>query len=374
VKLSRADVADIALGALLLLIGVVGTLRADAIHGERSIDGFGLALVVVAALLVTVRRRWPLGTLLASAAVTSTYLAVGYTYGPILLSFLVSVYTLARYRPLSVSLPAAAASLAALFVHLFTNDLALSGFLGVIPASAWVVVPFAVGVTVRTIQASAAQARSEAIRQRVDDERLRVAQEVHDVVGHGLAAISMQANVALHVLPKDPSQAETALEAISRTSAEALEELRATLATVRRTDGELPRTATPGLAQIEELCGRMRVAGVTVDLHVDGDRRVVPPAVGVAGYRVVQESLTNVLRHGEVAAATVRVGYDDDAVTLTVLNPARHVKPRADGLGLSGMRERVESLGGTFAAGATGDGQFEVRAHIPTGPAQGDDA
>jgi signal transduction histidine kinase len=221
---------------------------------------------------------------------------------------------------------------------------------------------------VRTTQRSAQQARADAIKQRVTDERLRVAQEVHDVVGHGLAAISMQANVALHVLPKDPTQAETALETISRTSARALEELRATLVDMRRTDESAPRSVVPGLDGIEGLCARMRAAGAAIDLTVTGDPRPVPDDVGLAGYRVVQESLTNVLRHGDVAEAQVRVGYGADQVSLTITNPARPGPPveGASGLGLPGMRERVEGVGGRFSAGHTTDGHFEVVAVIPT--------
>ncbi len=237
--MTRVNLGDIALSLALTVVGVFGTVGADSrTDVDRPIDAAGLALVAATAIVLVVRRQWPLFTLAAATIFTATYLAVGYTYGPILLAFIVAVYTVARHRPLSTAVPASLGALALLMVHLFTNDHALPGFVGVIPASAWVAVPFAIGVTVRVTQESIAQARTETVRQRVDDERLRVAQEVHDIVGHGLAAIKMQADVALHVLPNKPEQAEAALNAISRTSTEALEELRSTLAVVRPGDSE----------------------------------------------------------------------------------------------------------------------------------------
>ncbi len=155
---------------------------------------------------------------------------MGYPYSLILLSFAVAVYTVARYRPLREASIAAVTALLALLVHLLTNPAVLSGAVGLAPATAWVAVPFAIGATRRMAAEAAAQARAEVLRQRVDDERLRVAQEVHDIVGHGLAAIKMQADIALHVLGRQPEQAQAALDVISRTSGEALDELRTTLA------------------------------------------------------------------------------------------------------------------------------------------------
>jgi signal transduction histidine kinase len=228
-------------------------------------------------------------------------------------------------------------------------------------------VPFAIGATRRLSLESAAQARAEVLRQHVNDERLRVAQEVHDIVGHGLAAIKMQADIALHVLAKKPDQAGTALNAISRTSSEALEELRATLAVVRRTSADTSRQPAPSLTRIDELRQRMADAGLDVCLETSGAPRALPAVVDLAGYRVVQESLTNVLRHSVARTATVMVRYDDDAVHVVVTNPARDVPGARGGLGIAGMRRRVTALGGEFHAGATTDGRFEVRARIPTG-------
>jgi signal transduction histidine kinase len=366
---ARALAFDIAVAVVLAIVGVTSAALASVwgVVADRPADVVGFALAVGAGLVLALRRRWPLATLAVATAMTSAYLIAGYPYGFIWLSFAVAVYTVARDRPLRQALPPAVATLPLLLVHLMTNSAALPGLLGLAPATAWVAVPFAIGATRRLSLESAAQARAEVLRQHVNDERLRVAQEVHDIVGHGLAAIKMQADIALHVLAKKPDQAGTALNAISRTSSEALEELRATLAVVRRTSADTSRQPAPSLTRIDELRQRMADAGLDVCLETSGAPRALPAVVDLAGYRVVQESLTNVLRHSVARTATVMVRYDDDAVHVVVTNPARDVPGARGGLGIAGMRRRVTALGGEFHAGATTDGRFEVRALIPTG-------
>ncbi|NEE00005.1 sensor histidine kinase [Phytoactinopolyspora halotolerans] len=409
----REQLIDAALAAFLVVLGLVVTSAFDnwEVDVDRPIDGVGYALIVVTGGVLAVRRRWPVAVLAVAALAISSYLAAGYPYGPIFFSFFVAVYTVARYRPTQLAAWASAATLPPLLVHLFTNDVALPGALGIIPASAWVVVPCALGITVRVSREAAAQARADALRQHLDDERLRVAQDVHDVVGHGLAAIKMQADVALHVLAKRPEHAEEALRTISRTSSDALDELRATLTVVRRSAQEAARAPVHGPDSIRELCDRMRDAGLDVDVEMAGENRDLPAAVATAAYRVVQESLTNVLKHGGVKVAAVRVAYQTDAVMIVVSNPVTdrvvdgasgqsRMSERAAGesvaaeladggpgaggpgaggpgqggrpddgagLGISGMRRRVTALGGTLDAEADGAGRFVVRASIPLG-------
>jgi signal transduction histidine kinase len=200
---------------------------------------------------------------------------------------------------------------------------------------------------------------------------------VHDVVGHGLAAINMQAEVALHLLGKRPAagtgQAETALTAISRSSKEALDELRATLDLVRRADPGAPRQPGPGLGRLADLVQRVRAAGVPVTVRLTGDRRDLPAALDLTAYRVVQESLTNVLRHAGTATAEVRIDYSADAIDIEVTDSGAGAAGSAlggDGHGITGMRERVTAVGGEFTAGP-GDGRgFRVRARLPLGPAR----
>ncbi|RZS37611.1 signal transduction histidine kinase [Herbihabitans rhizosphaerae] len=357
---------DALLTVLVAFVGVVGTTVLDqSSTAVTKVDALTYVLVLASAASVAVRRRWPLGTLAVTTAALATYLYIGYPYGPIFFPFLVAVYTAARWIPLRTAVIGSVIALVVVFPHIFTHGASIPGGFAILPITAWVAVPFAIGITVRVTREATQRARAELVRKGVYDERMRVAQEVHDVVGHGLAAIKMQADVALHLLAKKPEQAETALTAISRTSSEALDELRTTLALVRRPEGEA-RAATPSLRRLDELRQRMDKAGVTIRLDTTGTEEPLPDAADMAGYRVVQESLTNVLRHSDAKVATVRIGYEPEAVTITVSNPAPGARAGRDGgLGIPGMRDRVASVGGTFFAGPTEDGRFEVHAMLP---------
>jgi signal transduction histidine kinase len=256
----------------------------------------------------------------------------------------------------------AGVALVALALHVVVPPDGNPGLTGLLPSTAFVAVPFAVGVT----RASAARSRADRARKLADDERLRVAQEVHDVVGHGLAAIHMQAEIALHLLARKPEQAETALTAISRTSKSALDELKVTLAVLRHGEDRAP---APGVAQLPDLRDRLAHAGLPVRLSVSGEAAgtPVPVVVDLAAYRVVQESLTNVLRHAGTATAEVVVDRRPDALVVTVTDTGRGGTVTWGGTGLAGMRELVTALGGTFAAGPRTGGGFEVRASLPLG-------
>ncbi|HEX8345793.1 MAG TPA: histidine kinase [Actinoplanes sp.] len=359
---------DLASAGLIAVAAAAGSaVAARVTPGSVPLGVPGYLLVVVASLALAVRRSQPLAALAVAAPCAAGYLAAGYAYGPVLIVVMIAVYNATRHAPLRPALWCAGAALALLLVHLLTSDRRL-GWLGVVPVVAWVVVPAALGYVLRLRHEAARQARDDAVRRQVHDERLRVAQEVHDIVGHGLAAIKMQADVALHVMARQPGQAQQALEAISRTSGQALDELRATLAVVRRTDGG-ERTPAAGLGDLPALRLRMAEAGVRVDLHTSGEpgpAARVPAAVDLAGYRVVQESLTNVLRHGGSARADVTVRYEPGCVAITVQNPLTGPPASGTGSGIDGMRARVEALGGQFTAGPVAQG-FEVHARLPTG-------
>jgi signal transduction histidine kinase len=363
---SRRWVRDGLVAAVLLAVCLIGTGRAGEYQpGTRAADALAFVLAAVTAVAPVARRRAPLAVLAVSTAATSAYLISGYPYGPILVAYAFAVYAVAAYLPLRTAAIAAGISLVALLLHTVVGDGDV-GLIGTVPAAAWVAVPFAIGVTVRLGRESAARSRAERMRDVAHEERLRVAQEVHDVVGHGLAAINMQAEIALHVLPKRPEQAATALAAISRTSKEALDELRATLALVRSQAAE-SRLPGPGLAELDALVRRLADTGVPVTVNVEGERRALPAAVDLAAYRVVQESLTNVLRHAGTASATVRVGYREEDVTVEVIDDGRGGAPPTggDGHGIAGMRARVAALGGRFAAGPADGGGFRVHATLP---------
>ncbi|WP_318783239.1 sensor histidine kinase [Plantactinospora soyae] len=364
-----AMLADAALAVGLFALTVpVTTVIGEHQPGVVPADGWCYALIALSTLALAVRRRWPLATLAVCTVATSAYLVGGYPYGPMLLSYLIAVYTVAAYLPIRRAAVGGAVSLVAMLAHTVVSiRTSPVGLAGVLPGSAWVVVPFAVGATVRSNREAAARTRIEQTRRLADEERLRVAQEVHDVVGHGLAAINMQAEIALHLLPTRPEQAETALTAISRTSREALDELRVTLSVVRR-DAGTDRAPAPGLDQVAALTERLHGTGLPVTLTVTGDRRTLPVAVDLAAYRVVQEALTNVLRHAGAATATVRISYLPAEVTIEVTDTGRGgpgVAGPGAGHGLTGMRERVDSLGGVLEAGPRSGGGFRVLVRLP---------
>ncbi|GIE94504.1 sensor histidine kinase [Paractinoplanes rishiriensis] len=349
---------------LLIAVGLVTLPLIDRMPvPHRPVGALAAAFVVAAGALTALRHRWPVVTVLATAAITSAYLLAGYPFGPILLAFAAGVYTLARERPLRPALAWSAVALAVLVPHTFTDEL---GFGSLIPATAWVVVPATLGVARRMVAEAQSRERAEAERRIVDAERLRLAQEVHDVVGHGLAAIQMQAEIALHLRATRPAQADAALTAISSASAEALAELRATLAAIAPDQAPEDRAPTPGLARVPRLCDRVRASGVTVDLTVAGRERPLPAAADVVAYRVLQESLTNVVKHSAHPRAAITIGHQSDRVELTVSNQALDAD-HVEGLGITGMRRRVEHLGGTLTVrhDPGGAGTFTVAATIP---------
>jgi signal transduction histidine kinase len=248
----------------------------------------------------------------------------------------------------------------------------------------------ALGESVRSRRVIAAEAveraeRAELTREmeaqaRVDAERLRIAREVHDTVAHAIAIINVQAGITAHVLDKRPERAREALETIEHTSSRALEEMRTVLG-VLRSEAD-PRSPQPGLEQVAELTAKARQAGLDIELDGSDVSPVpVPTAVGSAAYRIVQESLTNVIRHAGTTRVRVSLAYDDDALVVRVVDAggavwpadaARHERAHHErahheraGHGIAGMRERCRMLGGDLQAGPAPGGGFQVTARLP---------
>ena len=191
---------------------------------------------------------------------------------------------------------------------------------------------------------------------------------MHDVVAHAMVAINVQAGVAAHRLDKDPEQARSALRAIKETSGEALADLRATLGVLRGDDAEAPVRPAAGLGDLDELAAGLRAAGVEVTLDV-GDVAGLPGAVQAAGYRIVQEALTNALRHAGAAHVRVRAWRDGGALRIEVADDgagaAANGAGGGSGSGVPGMRERAAALGGTLEAGPAPEGGWRVAAELP---------
>jgi signal transduction histidine kinase len=200
---------------------------------------------------------------------------------------------------------------------------------------------------------------------------VRIARDLHDSVAHSMASISVQAGVGAHVLDERPEDARAALLAIKHASGDALAELRATLSMLRSSEA-VPREPTDGLDRLPLLVESSRAAGLAVDVVIEGDAQQLPPAVDTAAFRIVQESLTNVIRHAGPARATVAVRHGDGGVEIEVTDDGRGaVNGNGDavrgggGHGLAGMRERVALLGGELYAGPRRTGGYRVRARLP---------
>ncbi|MDA0179610.1 histidine kinase [Solirubrobacter phytolaccae] len=200
---------------------------------------------------------------------------------------------------------------------------------------------------------------------RLGEERLRIAREVHDVVAHAMVAINVQSGVAAHLLDQDTEQAREALLQIKRTSGEALNDLRATLGVLRDPDQAAPVGPAMGLDDLDGVATQLRAAGVEVTVDVEGVEWV-PTPVGSASYRIVQEALTNVLRHARASRAAVVVRANDATVTIVVTDDGSGTGSGGGaGAGVRGMRERATALGGVLAAGPMADGGWRVEAALP---------
>jgi len=210
-------------------------------------------------------------------------------------------------------------------------------------------------------------------RRRQSEERLRVARDLHDVIGHNISLINVQASMGLDLIDSQPEQARAALSAIKSASREALEELRTMLTTLRHDDDVAPRSPAPGLDRLPELIELTRAAGLSVEVEVAGKAPPLPGAVQLAAYRIIQESLTNVARHAGQARVTVRVTYDDTIMCVQIDDdgtaPSGGGSAIGTGSGITGMRERAAALGGELSAGFRHGGGFRVSAQLPVGPA-----
>jgi signal transduction histidine kinase len=366
----RIRSSDLGLTALLVSAGLVGTGEAAANQGLTA-PTIAYVLMLAACLPVAVSRRWPAWTAALTGVATVAYVGLGHAYGPIIFALIVAAYRLTAGTLIRQALTGSAALIFACLGAVAARTVVGSpaDWSDFVAAVACVAIPAAAGVAVKVSRDATADVRGEQSRRAVSEERLRLAQEVHDVVGHGLAVIAMQAGVALRVLDRDPARARQALEAIRATSKESLDGVRAELAALREPErpGSSLRPAT-GLADLPELAARIRSSGLPVAVEIDDAVTGLDLPVGVdrSAYRIVQESLTNVLRHGGPGATVrVRVEMDAGALRLEVTDTGRGAAPGAGGQGIDGMRARAEALGGSMEVGSLPGGGFAVRARLP---------
>jgi signal transduction histidine kinase len=215
-----------------------------------------------------------------------------------------------------------------------------------------------------------AEVAEEATRRRSSEERLRIARELHDIIGHSLGTIAVQAGVGRHLMETEPSKGAEALDNIAQISRDSLDEVRAVVAALR--DDEPPYHPTPSLADLPNLIENVRATGLAVELTLPDDVEAVPRQIGAAVYRITREALTNVLRHAGASTASVQVNHRDGRVEVAIRdNGAGSGDGRRSGSGtghgIAGMRERAEALGGSMSAGPSSDGGFLVTATLPVG-------
>lgn len=323
------------------------------------------------ALLPLLARRTRIAAWLI-AAVTLTFFAAGYPNGPVVLSTVVAVIVCVVRGHRTTAWLVTGTVLAG--TVLLRGPLSGHGWpwAQLLAVSTWAVVVLVLAEVVRARRERAVtvrQAALEARRRQAGDERLRIAQEVHDVVAHHMSLINVQAGVALHLADRRPEQLTPALEAIKAASKEALVELRSLVGLLRDETAPAPRAPTATLRGLGDLVERTRHAGLVVDAVTEGTERALPAAVDLAAFRIVQESITNVVRHAGAHRAEIRLGYAPGRLTVQVHDDGgggQRTAHLVEGNGLRGMRERVGALGGTLSLGTSPLGGLLVSAVLPT--------
>jgi signal transduction histidine kinase len=374
----KRDVPHLLDAAVLLVAGVIVVVGV-ALRADPSTRPLALALALAATATLGLRRSAPTATLAISGALVLALFAVDHAAGAVaVIAPAIALYSLALSRG-RIHLVAAVVAAA---VAVIVADVFLVGrhalTLQTAAHVALVAVPVLAAEALRNRRSYiqlllerlelAERTREEEAQRRVEQERLRIARDLHDVVAHTLTTINVQAGVAAHLADREPGRAGRALAAIEAASHDALDELRAILGVLREADGaEIPLEPAPGLDAVASLVDRFRGTGADIELDVEGEQpERIPEAVQLAAFRIVQESLTNAARHAPGAAARVRLAYEAERLSVSIENdsaPMGNGNGEA-GVGIVGMRERVGALGGSLAAGPSAAG-FRVEAELP---------
>jgi signal transduction histidine kinase len=406
--------SDIRIAVIAAAIQIGATAGSAHRHGHGShvcwwasscrepshLDALAYALLALGPVALLVRRHHPRAVLAFVFGATLLYVVLGYPQGPNYLSPVFAVMAAARAGDRIAARVALVAGWVA-FLWL-PAALGITGgptVLATLAIAAWLLVALAgaEGMQVRRERAAEARrARELQAHRQADEERLRIARELHDVLAHNISLINVQSGVALHLIDEQPEQARTALAAINDASAEALREVRSVLGVLRGTGEQPPRAPTAGVARLDDLVSRATAAGLEVSLDISGERRALPASIDLAAFRIVQESLTNVVRHAGAGAATVTLTYGSSELTVQVDDDGRGADGSRSGggsrtgggsrsgggsgageaglgmgSGIAGMRERATALGGSLDAGPLPAGGFRVRASLPLSPGSG---
>lgn len=364
--------------ALVVFVTVIALAQQWSSDGARPATWtMGLVFAGLFPLALLVRRRAPVTVLAVMAAVLAVWTATGAATSGAGIPVMVALYTVAAYRPARVSVPAAAiAAVWVLAIQLrVTDSTADLVELAATCAGTWWLgnnarIRRSQSESLATYAQELAATREKVADQRVADERLRIAREMHDVVAHSLGVVAVQAGVAEHLLDKDPGQARASVATIKEVTRTGLTDMRRTLGLLRAGDEPACETA-PRLADLPQLV-REHGSGsqLDIDLRISGQPPTpLDPALELSVYRVVQESLTNASKHAPGSQVTVEVTYGPDGVDLEVTDDGSGapLELPGSGNGLAGMRERVGMFGGTFVAARRIGGGFRVAARFPVG-------
>ena len=357
-----------ALVAAVIQVGITALARRGQPESD-AFDAWAIFLLLAGPAALLLRRRHPTLCLILAIVPTMLYALSDYPRGPFVVALVFAFFNaVLRGRRVAAWGTLAVGYLMVAGIHPTLEDKPWPQWAFAAGLLAWLLVLGAGAELFRSRlehRAEEAAARAEQARRRASDERLRIAQELHDVLAHNISLINVQAGVALHLLDERPEQARPALRAIRDASKDALGELRSVLDILRA--GEVaPRTPTAGLADLDALVDRTRGTGLDVQVEataVDG----LPAGVDLAAFRIVQEALTNVVRHAGATRATVRLDRSPGRLVVEV-DDNGHGPTGSDGgggRGLAGMRERARALGGTLDAGPRPGRGFRVRATLP---------
>jgi signal transduction histidine kinase len=354
--------------------------RVDEDDVYRNDDALGIVLLLLQTLPLAVRSVSPLGSLAVSVAAISFYMASGYEgVAAGTFSALVILYSVASLADTRQSIIGLLLAVVGITVY-FATDRGDPGLVAAVSTYATYAAAWGVGMYLRSRReyTSIVEERAELLeserevraRQAVADERVRIARELHDMVGHAMNLIVIQAGGAQRVFASNPDVARDSLASIESTGRQALAEMERTLGILRAAEeGDDGLSPQPGLEQVNKLAEQVTQAGVPVEVTIEGvPPALLPASLNLSAYRIVQEALTNVLKHAGPARARVAIRYASDRLELEITDDGRGMSERDDAegrRGLIGMRERVALFGGQLDAGPEPEGGFRVSARLP---------
>ena len=368
------SIIDALVALAFLAVGWFSTAAptiSDPFYRYTPRDWLFVLLLILSTVPYAWRRRWPTAAFLTGVLSVTVLWLLGYNAGALPLLLMFGGYFVAVARP-AWELALCSAVALGCFALLWWAGGAPYGARDALVSVLALAITVGLGRAGRLrvdLANARAEAAEEAARRRSSEERLRISRELHDIIGHSLGTIAVQAGVGRHLLDTDPGSAADALDNIARISRDSLDEVRAVVAALR--DEEPPYQPAPGLDDLPELIEGVRATGLTVELTLPDDLEAVPRQTGAAVYRITREALTNVIRHAAASKVSVQVDHHDGRVEVAIRDNGTGAgngrEVSGPGHGIAGMRERAEALGGSLSAGRSNDGGFLVIASLPAG-------